>query len=145
MAPVFHVTIALIAAWAMAVIACSTFVAKIGSLDVRTPLIVFHTILAHTALNAKVCNFAIACVTAGAMGLPFIYSAIKANALPVEGAASHVDFYTIGAHTALLAPFAHIKIALVTTGTVGTFFNSTLQTHIVADFLGGAAVADFRA
>ena len=145
MAPVFHVTIALVAAWAMAVIACSTFVAKIGSLDVRTPLIVFHTILAHTALNAKVCNFAIACVTAGAMGLPFIYSAIKANALPVEGAASHVDFYTIGAHTALLAPLLHNKIALVTTGTVGTFFNSTLQTHIVADFLGGAAVADFRA
>lgn len=52
---------------------------------------------------------------------------------------------TIYALSAFRAPFAHIKIALVTTGTVGTFFNSTLQTHIVADFLGGAAVADFRA
>ena len=95
MAPIFHVTIALVAAWAMAVIACSTFVAKIGSLDVRAPLIVLCTLVAQTALSTKMANFVIALVTAGAVGLPPIYDTIKAKALSVVAATRNVYIDTI--------------------------------------------------
>ena len=75
----------------------------------------------------------------------FICGTLKAKIHSVDAGARIVYIDAIAAQSTLLAPLLHNKIALVTTGTVCALFKSALQTHIVADFLGGAAVADFRA
>ena len=144
LAPFSHGKITLVAAKTMGSIAKSTVYAKLDSMGDRAVLIVVHAFVALAAFVAKMCNLAIAFVTAGAMG-PLVYGTFKAKAQPVVGGARSVYIDTILAQAALLAPFSHSKIASLTVGAVGTLIISALQAHIVARFLVGAAVTDFRA
>ena len=144
LAPVLHFKIALTAAGAMGIFVRGAFFTKAQTVNTGALYIHVHAIGAKHTFLAPVLDFKIALVAAGTVGA-FVRGAFFTKNRPVSGGAFFVNDDAIGAHTALLAPLLHNKIALVTTGTVCALFKSALQTHIVANLLGGAAVANLRA
>ena len=143
--PAGRIEIAHVTTGAMGSPVCGTVYTKLSSVGHRTVIVIVRTVAAQTAVVTKMFNAAIAFVASGAVALTLFYGAIKAKAHSMVGGARNVYFNTFSAQTALLAPFSHNKIASLTVGAVCTLLNSTLQTHIVADLLVGAAVTNFRA
>ena len=122
----------------------STFLAKHCAVDTGAFLVDLHTVTAQAALFTPTGGIEIAGVTIGAMG-SLVCSTFYTNHHAVGTGAFFVDLHTIGAQTALFAPALNNKITLIAAGAMGALLICTFQTHIVANLLGGAAVADFRA